>query len=65
MRPLTLRLRLICNLMAGHVLLRLIININLICYVILLLILFFEIIVSIIQRVVFTLLRAIYKKEIL
>lgn len=63
-RPLTLRLRLICNIIAGHVLISLIRNLNLLGFFILRLILFFEIIVSIIQSLVYSILNFIYKKEL-
>lgn len=62
-RPLTLSLRLSCNLIAGHVILFLRSNLYIVNYLILVSILIFELAVTIIQGCVYTLLNDIYFKE--
>lgn len=62
-RPLTLRLRLRCNLMAGHVLMSLASNLGVISYFLLRILILFEVAVSIVQSLVYRILTDIYKKE--
>lgn len=63
-RPVTLSLRLSCNLIAGHILLSLTINLsNILTYFLLIILVVFERGVNIIQAFVFNILIIIYKKE--
>nr|YP_615047.1 ATP synthase F0 subunit 6 [Thaumamermis cosgrovei]ABF48146.1 ATP synthase F0 subunit 6 [Thaumamermis cosgrovei]ABF48158.1 ATP synthase F0 subunit 6 [Thaumamermis cosgrovei] len=59
-RPVTLSLRITCNIMAGHVVLSLVSNLNLVTIC---LFLMFELVVGVIQAVVFSLLLYSYKTE--
>lgn len=63
-RPLTLRLRVRCNLIAGHVLINLRINLpNLIRVIILFILFLFELSVCLIQRLVYLILINLYLKD--
>jgi F0F1-type ATP synthase membrane subunit a len=62
-RPLTLSLRLTCNLITGHVLITLISNLSALAVILSTFFYFFEASVRVIQRQVFTLLVKIYSKE--
>lgn len=62
-RPLTLRLRLTCNLITGHIILRLITNLNKILRSFILIFYFFENVISVVQRQVFVMLLKIYRKS--
>nr|YP_001023665.1 ATP synthase F0 subunit 6 [Hexamermis agrotis]YP_001023666.1 ATP synthase F0 subunit 6 [Hexamermis agrotis]YP_001023667.1 ATP synthase F0 subunit 6 [Hexamermis agrotis]ABM79866.1 ATP synthase F0 subunit 6 [Hexamermis agrotis]ABM79867.1 ATP synthase F0 subunit 6 [Hexamermis agrotis]ABM79868.1 ATP synthase F0 subunit 6 [Hexamermis agrotis] len=63
-RPVTLSLRLTCNLMAGHVMLSLITSVKYFGLMLMLIILFFEMCVALIQSIVFNLLLESYKSEL-
>lgn len=62
-RPLTLSLRLTCNILAGHVLISLIINLSLLGRFFLIFLLLFESIIGYIQSYVFSILSFIYFSE--
>lgn len=62
-RPVTLSLRLACNIITGHILLFLLININVLIILLLLPIVVFELCVATIQAIVYSILLKIYLKD--
>nr|YP_918982.1 ATP synthase F0 subunit 6 [Romanomermis iyengari]ABL73801.1 ATP synthase F0 subunit 6 [Romanomermis iyengari] len=62
-RPLTLSLRLMCNLIAGHILISLVSTMGFKFFIMLVIMILFECMISMIQAVVFSLLNLIYFKE--
>nr|YP_918963.1 ATP synthase F0 subunit 6 [Romanomermis nielseni]ABL73782.1 ATP synthase F0 subunit 6 [Romanomermis nielseni] len=62
-RPVTLSLRLMCNLIAGHVMISLISFLSFKYFILLIIFIFFEMMVALIQSVVYSLLNLIYFKE--